>query len=197
MDEFRRGAIAAFEVLLRRHRTAVFNFILRFTGNRALAEDRLQDTWLRVVRHAAEYRPKARFTTWLYTIARNQCVDAKRKEAFRKTESLHSEGREGEDNPAPIIDRLPAPGISPERDLHNARIRDCLETALSSLPSEQREVFLLREYNGMSFKEIAEITSTPENTVKSRMRYALEGLRRQLIALGMSEDMAEETQAAG
>src|SRR4051794_25823919 len=88
MGRFQAGDPRAFEVLLRRHRTAVFQFILRFVGNRHRAEDVLQETWLKVVRSAPQYEPKAKFTTWVFTIARNLCVDLQRREVFRKTESL-------------------------------------------------------------------------------------------------------------
>src|SRR5437870_8029155 len=96
---FKSGDARAFETLVRRHRTPVFNFILRFTGNRQRAEDLLQEAWLKVVRSAIEYEPKARFTTWVYTIARNLCVDSARKESYRQTESLEAgsgDGAEGE-----------------------------------------------------------------------------------------------------
>jgi RNA polymerase sigma-70 factor (ECF subfamily) len=72
-----------------------------------------------------------------------------------------------------------------------------IERALAALPEEQREVFILREYAGIGFKEIGQVTSTSENTVKSRMRYALEGLRKQLSALGVDGDLAEDRTAAG
>ena len=79
----------------------------------------------------------------------------------------------------------------------NGEVAARMEQAIASLPPEQREVFLLREYSGIAFKEIAEVTSTSENTVKSRMRYALEGLRRRLAELGVDGDLAEDGRAAG
>lgn len=196
MENFCRGEAEAFEVLMRRHRTAVFNFILRFTGNRASAEDLLQDTWLKVVRKAPEYQPRARFTTWLFTIARNRCLDVKRQELFRRTESLDAPASPTGDDQTSLAERLPSPAASPERNLDDARTRKAIEVALASLPEEQREVFLLREYNGIPFKEIAAITQTSENTVKSRMRYALESLRRRLTELGVNENGTTENQAA-
>ncbi|XXF80617.1 RNA polymerase sigma factor [Myxococcaceae bacterium GXIMD 01537] len=193
MLAFRGGDARAFEALVRRHRTPVFNFILRQTGQRARAEDVLQETWLKVVRSAREYEPKAKFTTWLYTIARNLCVDSARKESYRQTASLEApaggaESAEGR----PLGEGLPDEGASPERSAHNARVRPLLERALAGLPEEQREVFVLREYSGIPFKDIAEVTGVSENTVKSRMRYALEGLRRRLAELGVDGDLADE-----
>jgi RNA polymerase sigma-70 factor (ECF subfamily) len=193
MLAFKRGDVRAFERLVARHRGPVFNFILRFTGQRARAEDLLQETWLKVVRSAPEYQPKARFSTWMYTLARNLCVDAARKESYRQAASLDVAEQ---DDGAPLAERLPAGGASPEREAHNARLRPLLLKALANLPAEQREVFVLREYQGLPFKEIAEVVGTGEPTVKSRMRYALEGLRKALEALGVDGDLAEGGEVA-
>lgn len=190
MLAFKQGDARAFETLVRRHRAAVFNFILRFTGNRARAEDLLQETWLKVVRSSTDYEPKARFTTWLYTIARNLCVDGARKEAYRQVESLDQPVGAAEERT--LGEGLPAVDAqSPERGAFNARVRPVLERAIQALPDEQREVFLLREYCGISFKEIATLTGVYENTVKSRMRYALEALRRRLAEVGVDGDLAD------
>ena len=190
MLAFRAGDARAFESLVRRHRAPVFNFILRYTGQRARAEDVLQETWLKVVRSSREYEPKAKFTTWLYTIARTLCVDSARKESYRQAASLEApatgaEGAEGR----PLGEGLPDTAASPERGAHNARVRPLLERALASLPEEQREVFVLREFSGVPFKEIAQVAGVSENTVKSRMRYALERLQG---ALAEYQDYAEE-----
>lgn len=191
MLAFRKGDVRAFEQLVRRHRAPVFNFILRFTGNRQRAEDVLQETWLKVVRSASEYEAKAKFTTWVYTIARNLCVDSARKESYRQTESLDSAPGASQEGRS-LGELLPDGSASPERGAHNVRLRPLIESALRALPEEQREVFILREYSGIAFKEISEVTGVPEPTVKSRMRYALEGLRKRLAELGVDGDLAEE-----
>jgi RNA polymerase sigma-70 factor (ECF subfamily) len=187
MLAFKSGDARAFATLVARHRQPVFNFILRYVGHRQRAEDLLQETWLKVVRSSSEWEPKARFTTWVYTIARNLCVDSARKEAFRATDSLDApapgeEGSDGRTRGELVADEA---GATPDRGAHNARLRPVLERAIASLPPEQREVFLLREYHGVGFKEIAEVTGVNENTVKSRMRYALEGLRKKLGEAGV------------
>lgn len=192
MLAFRSGNARAFETLVRRHRGPVFNFILRYVGVKARAEDLLQETWLKVVRGANEYEPRAKFTTWVYTIARNLCVDSARKESYRQTDSLDAPVTAAEEDGRTLGEELADAGASPDRSAHNVRVRPLIEKALMSLPHEQREVFILREYNGIAFKDIATVTGVPENTVKSRMRYALESLRKKLTELGVEGDMAEQ-----
>ena len=178
MLRFQAGDAAAFEILVRRHRTPVFSFLLRLTGDRARAEDLCQEAFLRVIRASADWAPRARFQTWLYAIARNQAVDDARRQAFRRAEPL-----DGPPAAAAASDDPP-----PDRSAESALLRPKLEAALATLPEEQREVFLLREYAGLRFHEIASVTGVPESTVKSRMRYALEGLRSRLEALGIGPE---------
>jgi RNA polymerase sigma-70 factor (ECF subfamily) len=190
---FKSGDARAFSTLMGRHRLAVYNFILRYTGQKQRAEDLLQETWLKVVRGSGDYQPKAKFTTWVYTIARNLCVDSARKESYRQTDSLDGPAQ-AHDAEGPSLGEgvADAGAANPDRGAYNASLRPRLELALSSLPEEQREVFLLREYSGVSFKEIAEVTGVNENTVKSRMRYALEGLKKQLMAMGVDGEFETE-----
>ena len=186
MLAFKSGDARAFSTLVQRHRGPVYNFILRYVGQRQRAEDVLQETWLKVVRNSSEWEPRARFTTWVYTIARNLCVDSARKESFRKADSLDAPASHDETDGRSKGDLVADESAQhPDRAAHNVRLRPMIEKALESLPTEQREVFLLREYQGIGFKEIAEVTGVNENTVTSRMRYALEGLRKRLGELGV------------
>src|SRR5258708_39161050 len=101
MLAFSMGEVSAFEALVQRHRGPVFNFIFRSTGQAARAEDLLQETWLKVIRGAPDYEPRARFTTWLYTIARNLCVDSARTQILREALSLDSPiRRDGVEQPS-------------------------------------------------------------------------------------------------
>lgn len=177
MIRFQQGDRAAFAVLVRRHKTPLFNFSLRQLRVRSTAEDVVQETFVRVVQNALDFKHEARFTTWLYTIARNLCIDHLRKGALRKHPSL-DEARSSQDGDGPTLGEQTADGrANVERDATSTELRARIADAVESLPDDQREVFLMREVANLPFKEIAEITNVPENTVKSRMRYALERLQ--------------------
>jgi RNA polymerase sigma-70 factor (ECF subfamily) len=182
MRRFQRGEAQAFETLMLRHRTPVHSFLLRLTGERTRAEDLTQETFLRLVKGAAGWEPRAAVRTWLFTIARNLATDAARRQAFRATEPLDPPARGGEGRPRA---EAAATDPGPDEAAEAAQLRPRLEAALAALPAEQREVFLLREHAGLSFGEIAAAVQANENTVKSRMRYALLALRERLAAEGV------------
>jgi RNA polymerase sigma-70 factor (ECF subfamily) len=178
MLRFRGGDVRAFEVLLQRHRKPIYEFILRSVGpyNTAQAEDLTQETFLRVVKQASTYEQRAKFTTWLYTMARNLCIDASRRLKHRRAQSLDATDEEGHS----LLDRTAGHDPAVDRQAIGRQLQGRLEAAIAALPEDQREVFLMRERADLSFKEIADIISVSENTVKSRMRYALEKLRASL-----------------
>jgi RNA polymerase sigma-70 factor (ECF subfamily) len=178
MVRFRDGDVRAFEILLGRHQKPVYEFVLRSVGshNTAVAEELVQETFLRVVKQAKSYEQRAKFTTWLYTLARNLCIDNSRRMVHRKTRSLDQPDEEGQT----LLDRTAAQGPAVDRKVIGQQLQTRLQQAIDALPEDQREVFLMREQADLSFKEIADIIGISENTVKSRMRYALEKLRAQL-----------------
>lgn len=188
MLAFRGGDAQAFSVLVSKHQRGVFNFILRSVRNQGRAEELLQEVFLRVVRAKDRYEKTAKFTTWLYSIARNLCVDESRRARFRDHQSLDAKrgGKDGEAGGS-MLSRLAAESVPTDEAAEAPTIRRRLASAVDALPDEQREVFLLRQVSGLSFREIGETLDIPENTVKSRMRYALEKLRTQLADLRAEE----------
>jgi RNA polymerase sigma-70 factor (ECF subfamily) len=176
MVRYQQGEVRAFEVLLGRHRKAVFNFILRYVGDKETAEDLLQETFMRVIKGADAYKRQAKFTTWLYTIARNLCVDQTRRRKHRKHASLDAP-MAADDDSGTLLDVIPSGEMASDRKSVNKQLYQRLQGAIGALSEEQREVFLMREFLDMPFKQIADVVGVPENTVKSRMRYALEKLR--------------------
>lgn len=187
MLRYRDGDVGAFEILLSRHERGVYNFILRSVGSRPVAEELLQETFMRVIRSAPSYERQAKFTTWLYTIARNLCVDRSRRQKHRDAQSL-DQPLSAEEGSATLLDLLPAGGAGSEQQAVRGELRERLEAAIARLSEEQREIFLLRQIRDLPFKEIAEIVGVSENTAKSRMRYALEKLKAELREF---EDMAK------
>ncbi|MEY2669468.1 MAG: hypothetical protein RJA59_2106 [Pseudomonadota bacterium] len=172
---YRQGDVAAFEALLDRHRPGVFRFLARFVGDEARAEELAQDCWMRFVDAAPRWNAQGRFKVWMYAVARNLATDESRRAAHRAAVSLDAPVRG-----RPASEVVAAGGPAPDDAARDAELRPRLLRAIAALPAEQREVFLLREYEGIPFAEIAEVTGAPVPTVKSRMRYALEALRRAL-----------------
>ena len=176
MIRFQQGDRAAFAALVKKHKSPLYNFALRQLRAKTTAEDVVQETFVRVVQNAADFKHEARFTTWLYTIARNLCIDQLRKGALRKHPSL--DARQSQDEGGPTLGEQTADSrANVERDATAGELRQRIASAVETLPDDQREVFLMREVANLPFKEIADITGVPENTVKSRMRYALERLQ--------------------
>jgi RNA polymerase sigma-70 factor (ECF subfamily) len=191
MARYQQGDVAAFAELVARHEKRLWNFVRRFVADSATAEDLLQEVFLRVVRNAAEWQPSAKFTTWLYTIARNLCTDNARRGVFRKVDSLDETPGASRDESGPHrIDKVASPDANAEKAAMDREIATRVDQAVATLPVEQREVFLMREVMDMSFAEIATATKTSEPTVKSRMRYALERLR------GALEELRDDSGSA-
>jgi RNA polymerase sigma-70 factor (ECF subfamily) len=177
MVNFGRGDGAAFEALYRRHEGSVFRFLLRSLHDEASANDVMQDVWFAVARNADRYRPTAKFTTWLFTIAHHRMIDALR--ARRPTEPLPM--NEDADDAAFDPPGLPAdPGTEPLNALQTAEQATALLRAVEQLPPPQMSAFLLQAEGDLSVDEIASVTGTTFETAKSRLRYARARLRQLL-----------------
>jgi RNA polymerase sigma-70 factor (ECF subfamily) len=181
LRRFNEGDADAFEVLVRRYERPLYNFILRSVRRRDRADEILQDVFLKVVTRSNEFKGNSKLSTWLYTIARNLCIDHSRKMVFRRHKSLDAPGRSGGDAEGPsLLDQTAAAELGADRQAIANDLSQRITLAVEELPEEQKEVFLMRQVQGMAFKEIADVIGVPENTVKSRMRYALERLQRAL-----------------
>jgi RNA polymerase sigma-70 factor (ECF subfamily) len=172
------GDATAFATLYDRHERAVHRFILRALGAGAsvdVADDLLQDTWFAVARQAASYQPTAKFTTWLYTIARSRVIDHLRaKKAHVSLDEAKGDG----DDEASLKDLIADDERNePLRQVVSRQQARAFLSAVQDLPEEQRVAFLLQAESDMSVEEIAEVTSAGLETVKSRLRYARAKLR--------------------
>ena len=186
MAAYQQGEPAAFRLLVERHQGPVYRFCLRALGSKEAAADATQEVFLRVVKHAARWERRAKFTTWMYTIARNFCIDESRKARFRRTDSLNAPLSRDDEAGGEKIDQLSQEEPGSDRLTEGVQIRAVIDRTLAAMPAEQREVFCLRQYGGLAFKEIAKSVEVGENTVKSRMRYALTALRKALEEAGFA-----------
>jgi RNA polymerase sigma-70 factor (ECF subfamily) len=182
-----RGELSAMAVLVARYQRPLFTFLVRMCGESSRAEDLVQDVFLRMIEHAETFEGGAKLKTWLYRIARNLCIDDMRRRKHRRHASLDA-GQDGGDE-RNLHDRVAAKLPGADRQSVSNELSARMLEAIDQLPDDQREVFLLRQVQALQFREIAEITAVSENTVKSRMRYALERLQG---ALSEYRDYAEE-----
>ena len=174
------GHAAAFDTLYARHKGPVYRYMLRHCGSAGTADELFQDVWLNVVRSRARYAPTAKFTTWLYTLARNRLDDHWRSSGQVGFVSID----EDDDDACSLVEALPGTRTEqPEIAVESREIGRRLAQALAALPIVQREAFLLQQEAGLSLAEIAALTGAGEETVKSRLRYATAKLRAALEPL--------------
>jgi RNA polymerase sigma factor (sigma-70 family) len=166
------GEAAAFDLLYRRHEMRIWRYLARNVGNRASVDELMQEVWFAVARDAPRYRPSARFTTWLFTVARNRMIDALR--SSRRLVSLDSLGYES----GALLGQLTTePDVGPLAAAVGRDEASALAAALQQLPQEQRDALLLQIEGDLSVEEVARITGSSFETTKSRLRYARTHLR--------------------
>lgn len=164
------GDAMAFEQLYARHRGPLYRFLLRQLRDASLADEFFQDIWQRVIAAREGWKPEAAFRTWLFRIAHNRLNDHWRGLKHRPPTPGDADERTA---------RMPDPS-SPEHELSEFEQRRRLQLAIEELPEEQREVVLLRLEQELSLEEIGAITGAGRETVKSRLRYAMDKLRARL-----------------
>lgn len=170
MAAWAAGDTAAFAPLYARHRGRLYRFLLRQLRDPALADEFFQDVWQRVIAARAGWKPEAAFSTWLFRIAHNRLADHWRASKHRPAAPEDADERAA---------RVPDPD-TPDRQLSEFEQRRRLQLALDELPEEQREVLLLRLEQELTLEEIGEIAGVGRETVKSRLRYAMDKLRARL-----------------
>jgi len=188
MRKFQKGDAESFDLLLKRHSGGVLRFIMKMTGGSKLhAEDLLQEIFLKVIERKDRYDPEQKFTTWLYSIARNHCIDYLRTESYRRHRSLDAPINSEEERGAVVLEIVKSDTRAQDDEAYDKELRELIDIGVKGLKEEFREVFLLREVQGLSFQEIADITESPLGTVKSRLRYAFQYLRRVFSESGYFE----------
>lgn len=168
------GQAAAFEALVERHQARVYSLALRLTGNPHDAFDMAQEALLKAFLSLPSFRGQSAFSTWLHRITTNVCLDEMRKRGRRPLLAVE---REDDDAP-PRVHPDPAPG--PEAEALRREERRAIERAIAALPEEFRVPLVLRDLQGFSYEEIADLTGLPLGTVKSRIHRARLQLRERL-----------------
>ncbi|MBI1927521.1 sigma-70 family RNA polymerase sigma factor [Candidatus Poribacteria bacterium] len=187
MLKFKAGDVSAFETVMTKHQKSVMNTIFRFIGNREDAEDLTQEVFLRIYTAAKRYRPEAKFTTWLYRIVTNLCLNHRRKAGRFSTTSL-DELILLEENDKAQVERSKIPGIGvkdetqlpPDVSIEKQELVASVQAAIHELPENQRLAVIFREYDGLSYQEIAQVMGCSVSAVESLLHRARGNLKAKL-----------------
>jgi RNA polymerase sigma-70 factor, ECF subfamily len=176
IENVQRGEVAAFQELVEKYKQKVFYMALDMTGNHHDAEDLSQEVFMKVFTAIKDFRGEAKLSSWLYRIAMNTCIDKTRRKHLKLVD---------------IDDRVyeqATPGKNPEQLLQDRATQDQIEQALQKLPPRQRSIFVMRHYNELMLKEIAEALGISEGTVKAQLFRAIQRLQKELGASRPRQD---------
>lgn len=163
IERFQDGDLYAFDLIVKRYKNQLMNFVYRFLGNAEEAEDLVQETFLRVYRNRRAYQKVAKFSTWIYTIAGNLAKTELRKRKRRKFFSISDLGYNEKDYD--ISDEA----YNPEKDVDSRMKEEIIHREINQLSPKFRQVILLRDVQQLSYEEISQIVNIPLGTVKSRV----------------------------
>ncbi len=178
-----RGDRDAFAQLVHRYERELYSYLRRYLGDASMAEDAFQATFLQVHLKGDQFEEGRKFRPWLYTIATNQAIDAQRRNKRHRSVSLDRNTRpEGSDDVAALIDLLASSEPAPESNLDAAHQRQWIRDAVDSLPETLRQAVNLVYYQGLKYREAADILEIPVGTVKSRLHSAILKLNEAWVA---------------
>ena len=169
IEQFKDGDQSAFERIVKTYQDRIYNLCRYLLGNSQDAEDAAQDVFIKAYRKLKDFRPESSLYTWLYRIGVNTCLDHKRK---YRPEPLKDQS---------LVEGLLSAEPSPERSYQSKEIGQAIQAALAQLPKNSRAVIVLKEIEGLSYEEMAEVLNTSIGTVKSRISRARKELRRLLL----------------
>ena len=184
------GNGAAFEEIVHLYEKKIYTYTYRMTGSREDAYDLSQEIFLRAYKSLAFFKMESKFSTWLYRIAANICVDF-----FRKNKKHDETALTGETEDGPYEREIADRRFSPESELEKKQLREEMGKALQSLSREHRQMIVMRDINGLSYTEIAQALELEEGTVKSRIARARSSMRRLLLASGNISPSVSSNQA--
>ncbi|MDD2709599.1 MAG: RNA polymerase sigma factor [Verrucomicrobiae bacterium] len=177
MLRVKQGDEEAFDALMEKHRQPVYNFVFRQVGNEADAEDIAQHVFVQVYRSAARYEPSARFTTWIFTIARNLCLNEFRRRRNHPAQSLDAPAADRGGGESPPVQYPDARAKSPAAECQENELQERILRAVDRLPENQRTAILLCCIEDLPYEEIARVLNTSVSATKSLIHRARETLR--------------------
>lgn len=187
------GDVNAYEALVKEYEKNVYNLALRMTGNSEDAADMAQEAFIKAYNSLTAFRGDSKFSVWLYRIVSNVCLDFLRSRSRKQTVSLSTENDDGEEVELDIADET----HSPEQLLDRSLTRDAVRRGLAALPPDHREILLLREIQGLSYEEIADVLGLEAGTVKSRIFRARKKLCSFLIKDGNIPEFVSSSKERG
>ena len=173
----------AFEALVHRHQRPVLNFVFRFLGDRAEAEDLTQEVFLRVWKSAKTYKPDAKFTTWLYRISINLCINRQKTLRMRRWFSVPEPPEQKQSSEEAFYPTEGSETATAESHLINSEQSRRLLNALNALPTSQRIAIVLKIYDGLSYQEISQLMNRSASAVDSLLIRAKKNLRKKLAKM--------------
>lgn len=174
LARFCRGKTEAFGVLLRRYERELYGYLRRYLGDSVLAEDVFQNTFLQLYAKSSQYEQGRPVRPWLYTIATHQAIDALRRNARHQAVSLDQNQTELPDGEVrSLLELLETRGVGPLDQVQNEERRELVRASVDALPEFLKQVVLMAYYQGLKYREIADILGIPVGTVKSRLHAAL------------------------
>jgi RNA polymerase sigma-70 factor (ECF subfamily) len=172
------GDAGAFPALVRRYQRELYNFLVRFTGDTAMAEDVFQEAFLQLYLSAGTFDPQRRLKPWLFTIATNKARDAMRSRWRRHAAPLDATVPGGQDEGATYVDFMPSDVPAPDDSLLNLEARQAVQNIVKGMPESLRAVLLLAYFHELPYKDIADALNVPLGTVKSRLHAAVKWFAR-------------------
>jgi RNA polymerase sigma-70 factor, ECF subfamily len=178
---YKKGDTQALETIMEKYKTPIYSYLLKMVRNRDSANDLFQEIFLKFIKNIDSYNEEKKFANWIYTVAHNTVMDSFRRNKNRHMDSLDQV--KGEDFKS-VAETVASKDLSPENVLIEGESGERIKKAFEILSDEQREVFIMRHYWGLSFKEIADILKVPIGTALARMSRALGKLKIELGHIG-------------
>lgn len=188
IKKFLSGDIGGFNTLVWRWEKPLYNFALRYLGDSELAKDVTQKVFIKVYKNLKSLKDPGKFSSWAYQISSNLCKDEFKRVQKHKSISLElmMENQDGHN-----FDLADSSFSDPSSDLNQVELEQLIKKALQAIPEEQRIVIIMKEYQGLKFNEIAEALGESINTVKSRMYYGLNALRKVFDRWNINEEVLQ------